>query len=92
MSAPFGFTVALRVTVESVIALAAPVTTMGAGASSLVMVPRPWPSARTAFVGALRFTKNVSLGSKITSPLMVTETCLLTWPAVKVRSVPGAAT
>jgi hypothetical protein len=61
-------------------------------ASSLVMVPRPWPSARvTPLVGAERLRKNVSLSSTLLSPLMVTE---MVWvsPAVPVKlSVPEVA-
>jgi hypothetical protein len=60
-------------------------------ASSLVMVPTACASARLAFTGAERFTRNVSLGSTAVSPFTVTETVPLVAPAGMLR-VPLAAT
>jgi hypothetical protein len=56
-------------------------------ASSLVMVPRPWPSTMVPpFVALARLRKNVSLGSTEVSPLIVTETVRVACPAAKLRT------
>ena len=54
------------------------------------MVPIPWPSPIVAFVGLLRLTAKVSVGSPRRSPLTATVNVLLVWPAGMVTS-PDAA-
>ncbi len=61
-----------------------------AGKSSLVMVPRPWGSARVAPLPPLRVTVKVSSFSMAVSPVTLTARVLLVSPAAKV-SVPEAA-
>ena len=50
-------------------------------ASSLTMVPSPWPSPISAPVTCERLTKNVSSGSGVESPLTVKLTVLDVAPA-----------
>ena len=54
-------------------------------ASSLRIVPCPCPSARVAFVGLLRLTKNVSSASYLVSPFTVTLTGFEVSPGLNVR-------
>ncbi len=66
------------------------------GVSSLTIVPTPCASAivsvPTPPVGAVRLTMNVSLGSVVVSPLMVTPTVFMVWPEAKVSTVGDTAT
>jgi hypothetical protein len=63
-----------------------------AAASSFVIVPTPWPSLIVAPpVAPDRLTKNVSLGSTVVSPLIVTETVCVLTPLPK-ESMPAVAT
>ena len=55
-------------------------------ASSLRMVPAPWPSVNCALTGLDRLTKNVSSGSGVVSPFTATVIVLLVSPGLKVRS------
>ena len=55
-------------------------------ASSLRMVPAPWPSASCALTGLDRLTRNVSSGSGVVSPFTATVIVLLKSPGLKVRS------
>ena len=75
---------AVRVTVPPAYP-AASGTTSDVSASSFKIVPLPWPSTIVAPVGALRFTKKVSFGSKSTSPLMDTTMFLDVWPVEIMR-------
>src|SRR5262249_40091237 len=59
--------------------------------SSLRMVPFPCTAASVAFTGLLRFTKNVSSGSKVVSPSTLTLTVCAVAPGAKVP-MPLAAT
>ncbi len=60
-------------------------TCCGPVASSLAIVPTPWPSAIVAPTGADRFTRNVSVGSTAASPTTETAIDLLVWPGLNVR-------
>jgi hypothetical protein len=51
----------------------------------LTIVPNPWLSAMTAFVGLERLTKYVSSGSTWMSPKTRTLNVRVVWPASKVR-------
>jgi hypothetical protein len=51
----------------------------------LMIVPNPWPSAMTAFVGLERLTKYVSSGSSCVSPKTRTLKFRAVCPASKVR-------
>ena len=67
-------------------------TEMGpGGASSLVIVPCPWPSAIVATVAPERFTKNVSFTSLVVSPFTTTVIVCVDAPGAKV-SVPDVET
>ena len=67
--------------------------TTAATASSLLMVPMPWLLTMVPPLVALnRLTKNVSSGSTVVSPLMVTETVLVRSPAAKLTVPVGCAT
>ena len=57
-------------------------------ASSLRMVPTPWPSAIVPRRALDRLTKNVSSGSKVVSPLTSTVTVLLVSPGRKTTVPP----
>src|SRR3989442_1188100 len=65
----------------------------GAGAppSSSTMVPSPWLSASTAPTGEDRLTKNVSLGSTVSSPVTVTVTVAVVTPGAKLTGVVASA-
>ena len=54
-------------------------------ASSFVIVPVPWLSAMVAPTALLRWTVNVSSGSKAVSPLIVTVKALVVAPAAMRR-------
>ncbi len=63
-----------------------PIASWGGGSLSRI-VPTPRASAIPAFVGALRFTKNVSSASSARSPITLTATVCDVTPGAKV-SVP----
>src|SRR6185295_11240182 len=67
------------------------VTDGGGGASSLVIVPMPWPSPINAFVAFDRLTVKVSFGSTAGSPFTVTLIVCVATDELNV-SVPVAAT
>ena len=59
--------------------------TVGAGRSSLTIVPTPWASVIVALPVAFeRFTLNVSFGSTVVSPLTCTVTVCEVTPGAKV--------
>jgi hypothetical protein len=70
-------------------ALTSAIETVGCG-SSFWIVPTAWLSVMLALTAAERFTKNVSSGSKVVSPLTDTVTVPLTERAGMV-SVPEVA-
>src|SRR5690606_9627470 len=58
-------------------------TLPGGGSSSLSIVPTPWLSVIDGPTGAVRFTKNVSSGSKSVSPLTTTVNVAVSSPTPK---------
>jgi hypothetical protein len=56
---------------------------MRGSSSRIVLIP--WPSVMTAFVGLLRLTTKVSLGSASRSPFTKMVTVMLVSPGAKVR-------
>ena len=52
--------------------------------SSSRIVPVAWARVSTALVGLVRFTKKVSSGSELVSPITVTGMLALVWPGRKV--------
>ena len=65
--------------------------TTGGGVSSVVIVPCPWPSPRSAPEAPDRFTKKVSVASGDVSPLTSTVTVFVLSPAAKLRDPEPAA-
>ena len=64
---------------------------VGAGGSSLRIVPVPVPSPIAIPTGADSATEKVSSASPYRSPLVTTETVLDVWPAVNDRAVSALA-
>jgi len=62
-----------------------PIASVG-GASSSRIVPKPCPSRSVAWLGFVRFTRNVSFGSSKRSPRTPTVIVLVVWPGAKLTT------